>query len=182
MLQQSKRISCYPQVFLGGVRAQKKLAMQLASHPCSIEVMGIAERIKELRVRQGMSQSDLARKLGVSAQSVQQWEKPDGTAPKRARLASVAEALGVTVSDIVAETDERFPKMRQDVLDLVELLISMGAQDKLGMADVALIRTMLTRVVSSAPVAPATQRFRRESDWIVGGPARVGPTTKKKEN
>lgn len=155
--------------------------MKSASHPCSIEVMGIAERIKELRVRLGMSQSDLARQLGVSAQSVQQWEKPDGTAPKRARLASVAEALGVTVSDIVAETDERFPRMRQDVLDLVQWLISLGAQDKLGMADVALIRAMLTRVVTNAPTATPVQRFRRESDWIVGGPARISPA-KKKEN
>lgn len=40
---------------------------------------------------------DLAGKVGVSSwQTVQQWERDDGTAPKRARLASVAEALDTT--------------------------------------------------------------------------------------
>ncbi len=40
---------------------------------------------------------DLARKVGVSAwQTVQQWEREGGTAPKRARLSAVAEALNTT--------------------------------------------------------------------------------------
>jgi transcriptional regulator with XRE-family HTH domain len=43
-----------------------------------------------------MSLQTLAAKCGVSYQTVQQWEQPGGTAPRRSRLDSVADALGTT--------------------------------------------------------------------------------------
>jgi transcriptional regulator with XRE-family HTH domain len=56
----------------------------------------IHSRIKRLRTDQKLSMEALAAKVGVKWQTVQQWEKHGGTAPKRERLASVAEALGTT--------------------------------------------------------------------------------------
>lgn len=63
----------------------------------------IHARIRQRREALGLSQSELARRLGVSYQTVQMWERePDpsrpgtSTAPKRARLAEVAQILGVT--------------------------------------------------------------------------------------
>lgn len=53
----------------------------------------IHSRIKQLRELRGMSLEALAEKVGVSWQAAQQWEKPDGTAPKRTRLAKVAAVL-----------------------------------------------------------------------------------------
>lgn len=54
----------------------------------------IHTRIKKRREEMGMSMKDLAEKVGVSAwQTVQQWEKEGGTAPKRSRLEDVAKAL-----------------------------------------------------------------------------------------
>lgn len=58
----------------------------------------IHSRIKALRIARTMSMQALAEAVGVSWQTVQQWEKPDGTAPKRTRLAKVAKALRTTVT------------------------------------------------------------------------------------
>ena len=54
----------------------------------------IHSRIKSRRLELGLSMQELAKKAGVSAwQTVQQWEKEGGSAPLRARLQSVADAL-----------------------------------------------------------------------------------------
>lgn len=54
----------------------------------------LSDRIRQARERKGWNQSDLARHMGVSPQTVQQWEKGGGVRPdKQLRLASV---LGVT--------------------------------------------------------------------------------------
>lgn len=63
----------------------------------TILAMNIHRRIRELREAKGLSMQALAKLVGVRAwQTIQQWEKEDGTAPKRDRLAAVAEALGTT--------------------------------------------------------------------------------------
>lgn len=56
----------------------------------------IHSRIKDLREKRGISLEALAELVDVSWQAVQQWEKPEGTAPKRTRLEKVAEVLGTT--------------------------------------------------------------------------------------
>lgn len=128
--------------------------------------MDTAERIKQLRERKDMSQSELARLVGVSPQSVQQWERPGGTAPKRSRLAKVAEVLGVTVGDIISEDDGHGRPMRDDVRELVDTLIALGVADKLSMRDVSLISGMIDRLISSDETAPKTIN----GDWMIGGP------------
>lgn len=57
--------------------------------------MSFAGRLAEARQRAGMTQSELARRLGVSPQSVQQWEQ-SGTTPRAHRIKDLALALGVT--------------------------------------------------------------------------------------
>lgn len=56
----------------------------------------IHTRIKEARQAKSLSMEQLAALVGVSYQTIQQWENGK-TAPKRQRLAKVADALGVTV-------------------------------------------------------------------------------------
>lgn len=62
---------------------------------CNIGSMKIGERIKEAREKAGLSQSDLARKMGVKSSSVQEWEKNE-TSPRRHRIEKLAETLNVT--------------------------------------------------------------------------------------
>lgn len=56
--------------------------------------MSIGNRIAEARQKAGLSQSELARQLGIRPQSVQAWESGQ-TAPRARRIAEVAEVLGV---------------------------------------------------------------------------------------
>lgn len=54
-----------------------------------------------------MSQSELARRLGISSQAVNQWFKPGGTAPRGKRLSAVARAIGVELSELLGESSAR---------------------------------------------------------------------------
>lgn len=58
--------------------------------------MSIHRRIKERREALDLTMEGLADRVGVKWQTVQQWEKEGGTAPKRTRIEHVAKALLVT--------------------------------------------------------------------------------------
>jgi len=59
--------------------------------------MSIHQRIRQKRIERGFSsQEAFAKEVGVVWQTIQQWEKEGGTAPKRDRMQRVAEVLGTT--------------------------------------------------------------------------------------
>ncbi len=82
--------------------------------------MDIHQRIREHRIRQGLTEQGLADKVGVTRAAVQQWERPGGTAPARRYHAVVADALGLTVAELVAGSQKsdvaanRYPDLSQD--------------------------------------------------------------------
>ena len=55
----------------------------------------IAKRIEDCRHGKNISQSELARKVGVTPQAVQKWEKAK-TVPRGATLRRLADVLGVS--------------------------------------------------------------------------------------
>lgn len=77
-------------------------------------------RIKKLREKLGLSMEQLAERIPVSWQTVQQWENGK-TAPKRARLEAVAKALNTTPEFLSVgpvadpDTDEFVSVRRLDV-------------------------------------------------------------------
>lgn len=80
----------------------------------------IHKRIKDLREKLGLSMEQLAERVAVSWQTVQQWENGK-TAPKRARLEAVARALNTTPEFLAVgpladpDADEFVPVRRLDV-------------------------------------------------------------------
>ena len=54
----------------------------------------IAKRLEDCRHGKNISQSELARKVGVTPQAVQKWEKAK-TVPRGATLRRLADVLGV---------------------------------------------------------------------------------------
>lgn len=58
--------------------------------------MKIHDRIREAREQAGISQTELARLLGVTRSACSQWEAAVGTAPRRERLEQLAALLGVS--------------------------------------------------------------------------------------
>jgi transcriptional regulator with XRE-family HTH domain len=53
-------------------------------------------RIRRARVAAGLTQSELARRLGIQRSAVTQWERTGGTSPSLGHLASIACETGVT--------------------------------------------------------------------------------------
>lgn len=66
--------------------------------------MGIGENIKKYREARGMSQSDVARRLGVSRACVSLWEHGESR-PKMGNVEALSGVFGVPVSTLVG--DER---------------------------------------------------------------------------
>jgi phage repressor protein C with HTH and peptisase S24 domain len=72
--------------------------------------MGIGNRIKAARKQCLLTQTELAQAVGVSPQSVQQWESGDSE-PKRGRMPAIAKVLNITVEQLefdppIAMSDE----------------------------------------------------------------------------
>lgn len=61
-------------------------------------------KIKPIRESTGMTQTELAEKLGVSQQAVSFWENGDRY-PRTADLPRIADALGVTIDELLREKE-----------------------------------------------------------------------------
>ncbi|MGI6151239.1 MAG: helix-turn-helix domain-containing protein [Christensenellales bacterium] len=58
-------------------------------------------RIAEHRKRAGLTQQELAEKLGIDRSTVTKWET-GAAAPLTAKLPEIAKALGCTINDLFA--------------------------------------------------------------------------------
>ncbi len=76
--------------------------------------MTIGERIKAARKKAGLTQAELANKLGIAYQGVAQWEN-NLRNPKYETLQRLAAALSISVDDLLALTPED-----QSVMQYVE--------------------------------------------------------------
>ena len=64
----------------------------------------MALRIKELRKRAGITQAELAEKLGLrSASAITMWESGERN-PKSSIIPKIAETLGCTVGELYGES------------------------------------------------------------------------------
>lgn len=64
----------------------------------------IGQKIKELRIKRGMSQEQLANAISISKSSISEWESCK-RAPRMSTLRKIAKALGVDVWEIVGFSD-----------------------------------------------------------------------------
>lgn len=90
--------------------------------------MTIHQRIKQRRLALALSMEQLAEMVGVKSwQTVQQWEREGGTAPKRTRLQKVAAALKVTPEWLMHGNTSELSESEAEMLRLYRLL-NPGAQ------------------------------------------------------
>lgn len=68
--------------------------------------MKINEKIRQMRKTAGLTQEQLASRLGVSAQSVSKWEN-DITMPDITLLPLIAETFGISIDDLFDLTLEQ---------------------------------------------------------------------------
>lgn len=64
--------------------------------------MNSAQRLKSFREAAGMSQRELARRIGVTYSNVSFWEGT-GTIPRSDKLVPIAEALGISRQELLGE-------------------------------------------------------------------------------
>ena len=84
-----------------------------------------AQRLKEYRKARGMTQQELADRLGVSNKSVSRWET--GGYPDVALLGPLAKALGVTVDDLLGEQPAAVRALgRADWQNLLSFAFAIG--------------------------------------------------------
>ena len=76
------------------------LAVTLLNLNCRIVNMDFDKSLRELRKLQNMNQSELARAIGVTPQTIQQWEAGI-TAPSRNNQEKAARVLGVSKRDLM---------------------------------------------------------------------------------
>ena len=114
-------------------------------HPVDVAV---GNRVRELRTRAGLSQTDLGERLGVSFQQVQKYEKGVNRMGA-SRLIQICDALKVGISDIfdgIASISEAESK---DLTDPEAMRIARDIQriddDNMRLAIKQLVRTMSRR-------------------------------------
>ncbi len=73
-------------------------------------VSKLGERIKQLRMRKGLTRATLAERSGISMPSIWAWET-DRTVPRLGSLENLAKGLGVSVRELTADTDPVDHKM-----------------------------------------------------------------------
>jgi transcriptional regulator with XRE-family HTH domain len=87
--------------------------------------MTIGSRIKELRKKEGLTQKDLAGKIGVHYQAVQHWEK-GRNAPRGDQWEALSAALKTTKQYLLFGSSQREPgkidPRRQAIIDIAQIV------------------------------------------------------------
>lgn len=84
--------------------------------------MEFSERLKELRKQAGLTQVELAGKLGIVQSSYADWERGKKK-PTQENLVKIAQILNVSVDYLVGNSEEK-----TDELDNIELLFRMNSK------------------------------------------------------
>lgn len=84
--------------------------------------MEFSERLKDLRKQAGLTQVDVAEKLGISQPAYASWER-GVKKPTQENLVKIAQILNVSVDYLVGNSEEK-----ADELDNIELLFRMNSK------------------------------------------------------
>lgn len=133
--------------------------------------MTIGERIREIRKSRGLTQRELGERLGLSYQSIAQWEN-DLRKPKSETILKIACALGVRYEDIVgleafdtgAEFDERWKELAKNANG--ESLTVIHTTDPRKFIDFALeqmTEEWQTKVAERAAEVLEVPRYRKDA-------------------
>lgn len=107
----------------------------------------LSERIKELRKEHGLSQSDLAQRIGVSLGAIKHWEQGRGD-PNVAALISIAILFNVSVDYLVGRSEHRALVLDdKDVQRVVEVVHELPEAHRIALLQYAeLLRRGNSRV------------------------------------
>ena len=87
------------------------------------DIVESGKRIKEMRKRSGMTQAELAEKLGITDRAVSKWENGRGM-PELSLLKPLSEELGVTINEILSgeriQSERYLDKLEENMINTIE--------------------------------------------------------------
>ena len=86
--------------------------------------MTIAEKIKQLRKDNSMTQEDLAEKLNVSRQTISKWET-SVTLPDADNIVAISKLFNITTDELLDYRVETVQKKKQFIMDMAVLLFGI---------------------------------------------------------
>ena len=86
--------------------------------------MTIAEKIKQLRKDNSMTQEDLAEKLNVSRQTISKWET-SVTIPDADNIVAISKLFNITTDELLDYRVETVHKKKQFIMDMAVLLFGI---------------------------------------------------------
>ena len=91
-----------------------------------MDTINIGKRIKEARKKAGLTQNELAAKMGVSGSAIAQFER-DEYNPTFQKITEISKALNCNISDLI--TDQEYSK--QDKQDAIDQIIFGGTDNRI---------------------------------------------------
>lgn len=86
--------------------------------------MTIAEKIKQLRKDNNMTQEDLAEKLNVSRQTISKWET-NIAIPDADNIVAISKLFNITTDELLDYKVETVQKKKQFIIDMAVLLFGI---------------------------------------------------------
>ena len=86
--------------------------------------MTIAEKIKQLRKDNSMTQEDLAEKLNVSRQTISKWET-SVTIPDADNIVAISKLFNITTDELLDYRVETVQKKKHFIMDMAVLLFGI---------------------------------------------------------
>lgn len=86
--------------------------------------MTIAEKLKQLRKDNNMTQEDLAEKLNVSRQTISKWET-NTTIPDADNIVAISKLFNITTDELLDYRIETVQKKKQFIMDMAVLLFGI---------------------------------------------------------
>ena len=106
--------------------------------------MGIGMRIKEERKRAGMTQPELAERIGVHETTIRRWEQERDKGPDAVMVQKIAEVLGVSAEDIMTGDGQH---TAEDWMAGKDLVYEWGGTNRLALPNTPETRTLFERLV-----------------------------------
>lgn len=129
--------------------------------------MSIADTIRAAREKLDISQSELARRVGVTKTAVSKWEKGD-SAPTRKRAAKVARELGLRPEDLQEHSRVGFTLLDGKGRERMIPLLSMGELLSIAFTYDETDFTVFPSVSADVPADSDSFALRVDTDEMAG--------------
>ncbi|MBQ3585212.1 MAG: helix-turn-helix transcriptional regulator [Synergistaceae bacterium] len=86
--------------------------------------MGIGKKIKELRKQVGLTQPELAERVGVHETTIRRWEQERDKGPDAGMIKKIAEVLNTTGEELLAGVTPQ--EQKTDMLNMAVMTLENG--------------------------------------------------------